>query len=334
MKKNLMERNVKQTREFIKAFTKAFLAELYNEEISNSFINRYIRSRIYNEVDNEQRYFYKRISKNLTLEAKLIKRENKHVDDKLLKKIVDMYEYIYYVDGLRKINDLRTFTREICATRKSKFEFSAIKGLDGRLYKIIRQYLDQKILLLKEVESDDFTLNIQKYILVDNTYKVDLEYNFKIPYIYSKEIVEEVYNEGIVKEDKLIIEYLQLVAVCIDDINKGIFDKKYIVDFATTIFQKKNKLSQTLKIIEDEAIQDKIYLRLKYKEFIDNKELIYEQIKDGYKFVIVIDDEFKPTLTELKKLDMFEYLIVPMMSEKCDAIKEFETRINNELIFE
>ena len=334
MKTNLMERNVKQTREFIKAFTKAFFAELYNEEISNFFINRYIQSRIYNEVESDQRYFYKRISKSLDAEIHTIKKEIKHVDDKLLKNIVNMYEFIYYIDGLRKISDLRTFTREICATRRSKFEYSPIKGLDARLYKLIKNYLDQKAALLKEVESDDFTLNIQKYILVDNTYRVDLDYNFKVPYIYSKQIVEEVYNEGIVKEDKLIIEYLQLVAVCIDDINKGNFEKKYIVDFAITIFQKKNKMRQTFKIIEDEAIQDKIYLRLKYKELMDNKERIYELIKEGYKFVVVIDNEFKPTLTEFKKLDMFEYIIVPTTHEKCDVIRELERRINNELIFE
>ena len=70
---------------------------------------------------------------------------------------------------------------------------------------------------LTSIETKDFSLEIDKYTNIDNTYMVDLNYNFKLPYIYSNKIINEVYNEGTINEDKLIIEYLLLVAECIRD---------------------------------------------------------------------------------------------------------------------
>ena len=334
MKQSLIETYIKNTKNFVKDFTKVFFEREYNEEFSNLYIDAYINARIYNEADNDQRYFYKRIAAKLEEVEDVIKSDYKHVDVKFLKRIEGMYEFIYYADGLRKITDLKEFSKEIAKIRKEKLECSPTRGIETKLYKIMKEYIDKKDKMLEDVKSDDFTLNIQKYILIDNTYKVDLTYNFKIPYIYSQEIIEEVYHEGTINEDKLIIEYTMLVATCIDDINKGLFEKTYVVDFAATLFQKKNKLNQVLRMLDNDILLDKIVLRLKYVDFINNKEFIYELMKEGYKFAIIINDEFNPTLTELRKLDMFEFLIVPIRSENYEVIREIESKISNEVLFE
>ena len=48
MTSNLMEQYVKNTKTFIKNFTKMFFAEEYNEDISKEYIETYIDARIYN----------------------------------------------------------------------------------------------------------------------------------------------------------------------------------------------------------------------------------------------------------------------------------------------
>ena len=335
MVSNIMEQYVKNTRNFLKNFTKMFFAEKYNEEISNEFISTYIDARIYNFGVAEHRFFYRRIYSSLVNRKKELEKEFPKVDGKVLEDNLKVYQFIFYIDGVRPIADLNEFVKMICASRKIKFEVQeAIKSFEGRILKIIKQYQEEKESFAKKYETTDFTLDIEKYTLIDNTYKVDICYNFRIPYIYSNKVISEVFNEGIINEDKLIIEYMLLTLVCIEDINKGNFTTKYLVNFANTLFKKQSKLKQTLKTIDDSAIQDKVFLKLQYSDFETNKELIYNLMKEGYRFAIIIDDSFEPTLTNLRKLSIFKYMLVPEKCKNYETIKEEQTKINNIIIYD
>ena len=334
MKTNLMETYINNLENFIKSFSKAFFAEKYNEEISNYYLETYINARIHNEGDETQRYFYKKVSSSLQEKTREIRGDYKYLEDKFFKDIENMYEFIYYADGLRKINDLKVFSKEICNIRKTKFGYMQRAGLDERLFRLMRDFISSKVQLVEEPLSEDFSLNIQKYILIDNTYKVELKFNFKIPYIYSQKVINEVYNEGTIFEDKLMIEYDMLVAECIKDIDRGDFDTTYIVDFASSLLPKKSKLKQVLRIIENEAIQAKIVLKMKYTDLDNHREQMYDMIKDGYRFAIIVDDGFEFDALELKKLDMFDYLIVPVNGKNYEDIKDNETIMSSEIIYE
>lgn len=54
----------------------------------------------------------------------------------------------------------------------------------------------------------------------------------------------------------------------------------------------------------------------------------------GFKFAIVIDETFEFDLVELKRLDIFEYMIVPVENENCEEIKENENLMSSEIIYE
>ena len=82
------------------------------------------------------------------------------------------------------------------------------------------------------------------------------------------------------------------------------------------------------------AIQDKVILKISYTNFINNKELIYSLIKDGFKFGIIIDDKFKASLLELKKLAVFDYILVPNQDKNYDVIQKYETRLSNVVIYD
>ena len=139
---------------------------------------------------------------------------------------------------------------------------------------------------------------------------------------------------GIINEDKLIIEYILLATVCINDIAKGNFWTKYIVNFASTLLKKQGKLKQTLKVLNNAAIQDKVFLKILYSDFEENKEYIYDLIKDGFRFAIIIDDTFSPSKTNYKKLSVFKYLLVPGNSKNYEDVRENEKKLTNTIIYD
>ena len=242
MTTNIMQAYINRTEKFLKDFNKMFFLEEYDKEIEQEYIETYIDARIYNYGEEKQRFFYRRIFASLIKTKKEIKKENSKINEKILENMLKIYQFIFYIDGVRQMQDLREFCKVICDKRVKKFEYPKPAGLDERFYKLIKDFFDWKEKFFKSFETDDFELDIQKYILVDNTYKVDLKYNFKIPYIYSDKAIDEVFNEGTINEDKLIIEYTLLTMVCIEDINKANFQKKYIVNFAESLYEKEKKI--------------------------------------------------------------------------------------------
>lgn len=334
MANNLMEQYVKNTKKYLENFTKTFLAEKYNKEISDEYISTYIEARIYNFGDTEQKFFYRRIYASLLNKKNELKKDFPKIDEESLEDNLKIYQFIFYIDGVRPISDLEDFTKSICENREKIVGIRGVKSFESRMLKSIKNYIEEKEDFLKKYETTDFSLEIQKYTLINDTYKVDLNYNFKIPYIYSNQIINEVFNDGVINEDKLIIEYMLLTIMCIKEINKGNFTTKYLVNFANSLYKKQNKLKQTLKVINNQAIQDKIFLKIKYKDFEENKELVYSLMQDGFRFAIIIDEEFNPTLMNLKKLSVFKYLLVSTESKSYDKIKENETKLNNIIIYD
>lgn len=338
MTTNIMQEYIKIVRTFLKDFSKIFLAEQYSEKYANEYIKTYIEARIYNFTEEEQKFFYKRIYESLNhkkeeMEATLDKK-NKVMQIDLLESNLQVYQYILYIDGVRPIADMQEFCKHICEERSEKLNLEPIKNLEKKIYKKIKEYDEKKEVFLKSFDTKDFSLDIEKYTLINNTYKVKLNYNFKLPYIYSNKIIDEVYNEGTINEDKLIIEYTLLVPVCIKDINKADFDARYLVEFANTLYKKDKKIKQTLRVIDDLAIQDKIILKITNTDFTENKDLIYSLIKDGFKFAIIIDDSFSVTDTNLRKLNIFKYMLVPKKSKNYEKIKDKEMKINNIVIYD
>ena len=334
MTANLMDQYIQNTRNNIKDFTKMFFGEEYSEEISNEYIDSYIESRIYNFGEGEDKFFYIRINSNLSIKKNELQMRFPKIEEKVLDDNLRIYQFVFYIDGVRSIADLPQFCKLVCDKRNTQFELKSVINLEERLLKLIKRVNEEKESFFKKYETEYFSLNIEKYKLIDNTYKVDLNYEFKIPYIYSEKVIEEVYNEGVINEDKLMIEYTLLTLLCIKDINKGNFDTKYIVNFASSLYKKKQKLKQTLKILDNAVAQDKVFLKLNYQDFEENKELIYELMKDGFRFAIIIDDTFNPSIMDLKKLSIFKYLLIEEQSKNFDEIKRLEQYLNNIVIYE
>ncbi len=333
---NIMAEYTEHTRKFLRTFMQEFFKEQYDKDITNEYIETYVEARYNNYGGNEnQRVFYRRIYSALKKsEEKLIYNQYEE-NHKMIKDMLELYQYIFYIDFVRTINkDLKDFVSDIYEKRITKFEMKRDGELKNNLYKMIKEYRDSKMKYLKTFESEDFKLVTTKYPLIKDVYKVELKYNFKLPYIFSQNAINDVYSENIVNEDKLIIEYLMLTVFNIRMILEGKFNTQYLVEFPMSLFAKRKKLDQALRIINDQSILDKIKIKVKYRDFIIHRNEIYKLMKNGYKFAVIIDDSFIISKEHIKKLSMFNYVIISKKLKYFDEFMENADGLENLIIDE
>ena len=148
------------------------------------------------------------------------------------------------------------------------------------------------------------------------------------------EYIENILTNKKFNRGKIMIEYIMLTIYNIKNILDGKFNAQYLVDYPTSLFQKEKKGEQILKIIEDPAVQDKIKIKIKYKDFVENKEKIYELMQRGFKFAIIIDETFKIETEEIRKLLMFDYVLISKSNKNFDNFMEYKEPIENLIIVE
>lgn len=337
MIQNIMAKYIEYTRKFICELMQEYFKDRYDEDIVEQYVETYIDARYNNYGGNaKQRIFYRRIYSAL-LEKKIqlvekIEEEEKKQD---IQNMLEVFQYIFYIDFVRTIKiDLKEFVKQMYETRTIKFGFKRDGSFRDNVYKMIKKFREEKEKYLDSFETEDFELITIKYPLVKDVYRVELKYKFKIPYIFSKEVVTEVYNENIVNEDKLIIQYILLTVFNIKMILQGKFNIQYLVDLPAAMLSKKKKLQNILNIISHQSIQDKIKIKIKYRDFLLNKDLIYGLMQDGYKFAIIIDDAFIINSENLKKLEMFDYIIINDKSEQYEQLSQELEQLKNIIIDE
>ena len=333
---NIMAEYTEYTKKFLKELMQEYFKEQYDKAIVEEYIETYIEARYNNYGGNEkQRVFYRRIYSALQEKAERLEYNADEEKHQIIKNMLEVFQYIFYIDFVRPLKiELKEFVNQMYEKRITKFQMKRDGTLKDNLYKMIKNFREEKEQYLKKFDSDDFELEIEKYHLIKDVYKVNLKYNFKLPYIFSDNAISDVYNENIINEDKLIIQYLMLTVYNIKMILEGKFNTQYLIDFPMTLFGKSKKLEQALRIINDPAIQDKIKIKIKYRDFIIHREEIYELMKNGYKFAVIIDDSFIISKEHIKKLAIFNYIIVSKKLEYFDEFQENAEGLENLIVDE
>lgn len=312
--KNIIENHISKTQKRFKKYCNLILKSKYDREICDELIQTYIDARYYNfDVDEKIRVFYRRIYDALKVKsAKLIKKEPRKKE--IIDDTVMLFQYFFYFDFVRKNIEISEVVKKIAEKRITKFNLRSAEKDDfeyvftDMVEKDIREVEE----LLEAYDSSDFSLEITKISPSNNNfYKSRLRYNFSFPEIFSKDAIEETFNTDIVAEDKLFVEYPMIAIKALKDILDGNFNKIYVIDFSLDLLGKKKKLEQLLEIINSQAAQDKINFQIGYKEFLQNKNEIYQLVKRGFNFCLKTEKSM-PKLTgdELKILDIFNCIIV------------------------
>lgn len=325
---NIMGKYINITKKEINTYMKLIFDKRFNKKISETYLDAYINFRYYNYYDYNNQSSYK------SFLLDILKEKERNLIEEYPKKktlIENMSLFYYYILKFDNLYDEVRIKEEIVKLEKliNRKLKRQEEGFKQKFYETLEKYAKEKKELLDNFSYDKFKLKINSYLKTRNVYNVNLQYNIKFPMIYSNRAIEKVFNTGVIKENKLIVEYYLVTVEIIKEIVKGNFKKQYIVEFASALFKKVNKLKTLLNIINNIGIQDKINLKLTYSDFIENKENIYELMRNGFKIAVVIDESFIPDYEMLEKLNMFSYVIINKNLESYDEILKNRVGLNN-----
>ena len=343
--KNLMDVYIEFTEKKIKKYMKIIFNQYYDEKIVSEYLKTYVNARYYNIQNAEKpaRAFYLRILDELEYKEDILMKkceeETETLDEKqyklnLINIVKQVFGYILFFDNVRnvenfkKINSIKEIITKIIEMVQNELKIKNLKKIEEILYKEITNDILSKDIFLDKFDTDEFLLKFENSNIVENLYYVQLDYNIKMPMQYSEEVIEKVFREGIVAEDKLNIEYLLLSIISIRDVINGNFNDKYIAEFTPTLFKKKQKLDGILSIIGNQALQDKISLNIIYSDYIKNQKSILEYTKKGYDFTIILDDSIK-SIEDVEKLKMFKIVIAPKNIKLYKEIKNNKSTLSN-----
>lgn len=329
MSHNITQEYLELTKKELSNIMKIILENKYQKQLSDEILEQYIKVRYLG--------FFKEEGEKYTLRQKIMKtfqeKEMKLIEEnpekqKDIQYIFVFYYYILYFDGVIVSREIANVIEKI---EKLRLKLLGKKNEDFKslLYNKIKEHEKNIEDFFAKYETKDFSLKISNYPNISGLYKVKINHNISFPMIYSSEAIEKAFKTGITKEDKLIVEYYLISVDVIKDIIKQNFTKQYIVEFASSLLKKPKKIKSILNIIDNPVIQDKISLKIKYKDFIENKEMVYELIRNGFRMAIVLDDSIDVTFSELDKLNVFEYVIVNKKMKKYEEIIKNKIVINN-----
>ena len=137
--------------------------------------------------------------------------------------------------------------------------------------------------------------------------------------------------QGITNEDRLLVEYYLITAHVIKDVIKANFKRKYILEFNKKLLKKPKKLKSLLNIIDYNAIQEKVSLKIRYEYFLENKAKIYELMQQGFKFTIILDNSFEASYKNIQDLNMFEFVIINRRIKDYKEVMEQRKNLKNVL---
>lgn len=326
---NIMNEYIKLTKEQINEYMRLVFGINFNQKYCDIFTERYINIRYFNYYENE---YYESVRKKILEHLKQVGEEiiiNNINDRELIETMRVFFYYVLYFDNVVYYKDLRNKIKQIEKVRKRvlKIEFD---NFEENLYKKMEEYMKQKENLIKRFSSDEFFIKLTNYPDKLKVYRVNLKFNnIKFPLEYSDFAINKAFQTGLVNEDKLVVEYYLVVLQILRDILKLNFKKKYVLEFADTLLKKPKKIKGILNIINNPAIQDKISLKVKYEQFLKNKEIVYELMREGYKITIILDNSFEPNFKNMESLHMFEFVLINKNLKNYQEIIENKESLNN-----
>lgn len=294
------------------------LKNKYNKKIINQFLNQYIETRYYNRkkdivLDDLEiciNHALEQVQESLVGTVK----------PDILEKIYQAFQFILYIDGITKDNCLKEIISDY-----TKEEYEEILSISKNVVKKRKEYLSL-------FETNQFSISYDQMGFMNQIQLVSLNHHVKISKLYSEYAISKAFNEGIISEDKLFVEY-SLVASEI--LKKQLNCEKirhYIIDFNVELFKKNKKLHRLIELINNPLILEHTSIKTLYSDFL-KYECEYENlIKHGVQISVVLDDIFECDKIHLEQLVIFDRILIDMNYKNYDYIRLHKSEIKSEII--
>lgn len=326
MASNVMQEYIKMTQDEVISYIKLIFERSYSKKIALRYMNAYLNVRFYNFYPKDDNLTFRKNYLNAIKEEEANIVRAMPEKKKLIENMGLFFYYILYFDKISYRVDIDEIIEKLYKIRK-KLLRKDNEDFKENFRNTYEEYADKKEKFLKKFETEEFYLKVTDYEGANNANRVNLKYNIKFPMLYSTQAIENVFNSGLVAEDKLFVEYNLMSVEIIQDILKGNFKRQYIIEFNTNLFKKKRKLASLLNVINNSAVQDKVNLKITYKEFLQNKDNIYELMRDGFKFAVILDNSFEPEYANFERLNAFYYTIASKKLDYYDKVIKNESII-------
>lgn len=326
---NIMEQYIEITKKQIEEYMKLVFKDKFNKGYCELFTERYINIRYYNYYENE---VIETMRRKILNHLKQVGEDiiiNNINDRELIENMRIFFYYVLYFDDVVYYKDLKNKIQQISKIRERIYGYSSEQFTD-ELYEKMQEYIKQKKEIMNRFLSDNFFIKLTNYPDKTKIFRVNLKYkNIKFPLEYSEFAINKAFQVGLMAEDKLVVEYYLAVIQILKDILKLNFKRKYILEFADTLLKKPKKIKSILNIISSSAVQDKVSLKIRYEYFVQNKEIVYELMRNGYKITIILDNSFDVTFKNIETLQMFEFVIISRELKEYSEIKQNIKELKN-----
>lgn len=315
MSRNIIGEYIEFKKKNFETYTKKIMDKFFDEELFNKYLEKYISVRYYNEEPRVRNTFDDHIEFYLN---KIYEQNN----TKPSKFILELFRIYFFIDDVLEFNydkDIKLYAETINKVRIEKLGINE-ENFITEFKEMILENNKKKETYIENLDNHDFYLDITE-LSINNLYNVNIKQDANIPRLFSNYAINKVWNEKKMTEDKIMVEYYMLNQIILKDIIQGDFSNEYLVDLPYTLYEKKDKLKNTLVIFDNNIAKDLITIKINYKDFIANKEAILEYIKNAYQFAIVLDDEYLNN-TNKTIIDIFKYIIIKDEKYQSESLKQ------------
>lgn len=322
---NVMVEYLKINKNFITKYLKIVLGKKYNKKISYEFYKTYIEQR-YSFIDEQlsRTNIKTEILKKLDKTRKKLISENKELKD-LIENTANFYNYILYFDNVINSKNIEKIIMKI-AEQKKNITGQEEQDIQKNIKQTYIEYQKEIQNFFQKLSTTKFQLEFEKKYNNNNKEirEVKFKNNVKIPLLYSEYAIEKAMETEPIVEDKCFVEYHLVAKQILSDILKCDTKKEYIVKFPMSILSKKQKTKRLLEIINSTLMQNKVIMKIDYQDFEKNKAEIYKLINQGCKFCVDIQENYKINQNNMKRLEIFTYVIV----QNIENFKDTEYKLN------
>ena len=325
---NVANKYIELTKKQISEYLKLVFENKFSKKYCDIYTKKYIEIRYYNFYDYDTSMtLRKKVLGNLRELSEELEIDN--IEDRdIIEEMCVFFYHILYFDNVIHSKDIKRTIEKIAKLRKRILN-KEDDDFQKELYKIVKEYKIQKEKLLEKFSSEEFFIKLTNYPKKLNVYRVNLKYKLKFPLIYSEFAINKAFNIGLINEDKLLIEYYLVTKKVLEDILRQNFTRQYVLEFADKLLDKPNKLKNLLNIIDNTAVKDKVSIKIKYEFFTENKEKIYDVMRDGFKITVILDNSFEADYKNVEGLNVFKYVIVNKDLKNYNEIIDYKKHIKN-----
>lgn len=315
---NILDEYVFYIEKNLKIISKLTLNKYFSSKEFNELFDTYKKVRYYDIFESKKNSFKDNV--DCYLKNKIT---NLKIDNELNEKSVLALEILLDIFLLDYDKNLKIdkYISNLSEKRRTYFAFDE-DNFDKDLNNIIKELIDKKNKFMNNFFSKNFEVN---YYLTNlrKVYNVTLNHHIKFPKLYSEYAVNKVYNNDVIGEDKLFIEYQMVNIRLLSEIIQGDFSRNYLLEFQVDIFEKKEKFSRLLKLINNDVTKEKLSMKINYYEYRKYKDTILDLINEGYNFCIFLDDEYDYDKENNNLINtVFKYIMIKKDSEYLNKFNE------------